>query len=98
MCIVFPARSLFPVYSKGKRTYQLFHILDNNNNLNSVHCLHLLFVYMYIVCFSYMFYVQRAAWQNGFHAKCITLLKYSINKIKINTSVPAYNINMPFVP
>ena len=43
--------SVSPVYSTGKRTYQLFHILDNSDNLNSVHCLYLLFVYMYIVCF-----------------------------------------------
>ena len=43
-----------PVYSTGKRTYYLFHILDNSDNLNRVHCLYLLFVYMYIVCFSYV--------------------------------------------
>ena len=29
--------------------------LDNSDNLNRVHCLYLLFVYMYIVCFSYVF-------------------------------------------
>ena len=61
MCIVFPSHSLFPVYSTGKRTYKLFRILDNSDNLKSVHCLYLLFVYMYIVCF-YIFYVQRATW------------------------------------
>ena len=48
-------------YTAQARTYQLIRILDNSDNLNSVHCLYLLFVYMYIVCF-YMFYVQRATW------------------------------------
>ena len=56
MCIVFgfPSHSLFPLYSTGKRTYQLFHILDNSDNLNSVYCLYLLFVYVYslfFICF-----------------------------------------------
>ena len=42
---------LFPVYSTGKTTYWLFRILDNSDNLNSVHCLYLLFEYMYLVFF-----------------------------------------------
>ena len=29
-------------------------LLDNSDNLKSVHCLYLLFVYMFIVCFSYV--------------------------------------------
>ena len=45
----------------------LFHILNNSDNLNSVHCLYLLFaicIYVYCFCFLffYMFYVQRATW------------------------------------
>ena len=55
MCIVLPSHSLFPPYTAQAREHiNCFHILDNSDNLNSVHCLYLLFVYMYIYCFSYV--------------------------------------------
>ena len=57
MCIVFPSHSLFPVYNTGKRTYKSFHILYNRDNLNSEHCLYLLFVYyvysLFFICFMF---------------------------------------------
>ena len=56
MCIVFPSHSLFRVKNTGKRTCKLFHILDTSDNLNSLHCLYLLFVYvnsLFFICFMF---------------------------------------------
>ena len=51
----------FPVPGIQHRQENILIIVSFLDNSDSVHCLYLLVVYMYIVCF-YMFYVQRATW------------------------------------